>query len=134
MLMRQLARTPEDVPAAFAERFNSGDPNALAEMYEEDAVFVSRPGNPLTGAQAHAANLDFLRLGPPITVHPRHIYTTGDLALLIVDWTLKGTTPDGRHLHLEGTATDIARRGPDGHWRYAIDNPFGTAPPPEDQP
>jgi hypothetical protein len=30
---------------------------------------------------------------------------------------------------LHGTATDVARRGADGAWRYVIDNPFGTALP-----
>jgi ketosteroid isomerase-like protein len=34
--------------------------------------------------------------------------------------------PDGEHVHVDGTATDVARRGPDGLWRYVIDNPFGT--------
>ncbi|EFL19641.1 predicted protein [Streptomyces sp. C] len=35
------------------------------------------------------------------------------------------TGRDGVPVHVEGTATDVARRGPDGRWRYAIDNPFG---------
>lgn len=59
---------------------------------------------------------------------PRHVYATDDLALLIVDWVIEGTA-DGRPVRIEGTATDVARRGPDGRWRYAVDNPFGTAVP-----
>ncbi|MFD0857108.1 YybH family protein [Actinomadura adrarensis] len=124
--MRQLATRPEDVPMVFAERFNSGDPVALAEVYEEGAVLVLEPDAPLTGQDAHAANAQLAALGVPITVRPRHVYTTGDLTLLIVDWTIDGTDRDGRPVHIEGTATDVARRGTDGHWRYAIDNPFGT--------
>jgi hypothetical protein len=27
---------------------------------------------------------------------------------------------------LPGTAADVARRGPDGVWRYVIDNPAGV--------
>lgn len=42
--------------------------------------------------------------------------------------TLEGTGPDGAAVRLAGTATDVARRGPDGLWRYVIDNPFGTSP------
>jgi hypothetical protein len=30
-------------------------------------------------------------------------------------------------MHIEGTATDVARRGADGLWRYIIDNLFDTA-------
>ncbi|MFJ3969784.1 hypothetical protein ACIPYR_16745 [Streptomyces parvus] len=32
---------------------------------------------------------------------------------------------------IAGTATDVARRGPDGLWRYVVDNPFGTTEDPE---
>ncbi|WP_233525821.1 YybH family protein [Actinomadura spongiicola] len=125
--MRPLADRPEDVPLAFADRFNSGDANALAEMYEDDAVFVPEPGKPLAGADGLAANVSFMELGVPITVRPRHAYTTGDVTLLIVDWVIDGVDRTGRPVHIEGTATDVARRGPDGHWRYVIDNPFGCA-------
>ncbi|MEV4253510.1 DUF4440 domain-containing protein [Spirillospora sp. NPDC049652] len=127
MRMRSLAVRPEDVPMVFAERFNSGDLEAVAEVYEDGAVFVPGPGTALTGDQALAANAEFVGLGLPITVRPRHVYATDDLALLIVDWSIDGTDPDGEAVHIEGTATDVARRGPDGHWRYVIDNPFGTA-------
>jgi len=124
--MRPLAELPEDVPYVFADRFNSGDPAAVAEVYEEGAVFVPAPGTPLTGAGAHAANARFLALGMPVKVAPRHVYTAGDLALLIVDWVIEGRGDEGP-VRVEGTATDVARRGPDGRWRYVVDNPFGTA-------
>jgi ketosteroid isomerase-like protein len=125
-MVGQLARRPQDVPMVFAERFNSGDAEALAEVYEPGAVFVPEPGSPLTGQQARAANERNMRLGVPITVRPRHVYPAGDIALLIVDWVIDGTDPAGRPVHIQGTATDVARRGPDGYWRYAVDNPFGV--------
>ncbi|MES9607056.1 DUF4440 domain-containing protein [Actinomadura sp. NPDC048032] len=124
--MRPLAERPEDVAPVFADRFNSGDAAAVAELYEEGAVFVPAPGTPLTGADAHAANARFMALGLPIRVAPRHVYSAGDLALLIVDWVIEGEGAEGP-VRIEGTATDVARRGPDGRWRYVLDNPFGTA-------
>ncbi|MFC0541453.1 hypothetical protein [Kutzneria chonburiensis] len=33
----------------------------------------------------------------------------------------------GAPVQVEGTATDVARRGPDGCWRYVIDNALGTS-------
>ncbi|MBV2156492.1 DUF4440 domain-containing protein [Kitasatospora sp. SUK 42] len=122
-----LTSDPAQHPAVFAAAFNSGDPAALAQVYDPAALFVPSPGTTATGAQLHRANADFLALGLPITVHPRHTYVADDIALLIVDWTISGTAPDGTDVHLTGTATDVARRGPDGRWRYLIDNPFGTA-------
>ncbi|WP_242883322.1 YybH family protein [Actinomadura litoris] len=115
------------MPAVFAERFNSGDPDAVAEVYEEGAVFVPGPGAPVTGQPAHDANAQFVRMGAPIKVRPRHVYTAGDVALLIVDWVIQGTATDGSSVNIEGTATDVARRGADGYWRYVVDNPFGVA-------
>ncbi|MFF2850140.1 YybH family protein [Streptomyces sp. NPDC058001] len=123
--MRELADRPEEVPAVFAERFNSGDAIALAEVYEDTAVLVAAVGTPLTGPDVHTANSRLQQLGVPIAVHPRHVYRNVDLALLIVDWAIEGTGRDGETVHVEGTATDVARRGSDGRWRYVIDNPFG---------
>ncbi len=96
-------------------------------MYEPHAVLAPQPGSPVTGQERNQANERFLGLGLPIAVHPRHTYVVDDIALLIVDWVIDGVGPDGEHVHVEGTATDVARRGPDGHWRYIIDNPFGVA-------
>jgi ketosteroid isomerase-like protein len=127
-IMRALANRPEEVPAVFAERFNSGDAAALAQVYEDAAVLVPQPGTPVTGPDLHAANGRLQKLGVPISVRPRHVYRNGDLALLIVDWAIDGTDREGRVVHVEGTATDIARLGSDGRWRYVIDNPFGTRP------
>lgn len=124
--MRELADRPEEVPAVFAERFNSGDASALAQVYEDAAVLVPEPGTPVTGPDLHAANGRLQKLGVPISVRPRHVYRNGDLALLIVDWVIDGAGQDGRAVHVEGTATDVARRGSDGRWRYVIDNPFGA--------
>ncbi|WP_433336972.1 YybH family protein [Spirillospora sp. CA-294931] len=124
-----LATRPEDVPAVFAERFNSGDPRALAEVYESTAVFVPESGEAVSGRDLDEANAAFQGLGIPIAVRPRHVHAAGDLALLIVDWLIDGTGRDGRPVRIEGTATDVARRGADGFWRYAIDSPFGTGAP-----
>ncbi|GHJ95206.1 hypothetical protein SNE510_47250 [Streptomyces sp. NE5-10] len=82
----------------------------------------------LSGAALHAANARLQALGVPIAVRPRQVYATDDLALLLVDWIIEGTDRAGRPVRVEGTATDVARRGPDGRWRYAVDNPFGLRP------
>jgi ketosteroid isomerase-like protein len=122
-----LTADPSQHPAVFAAAFNSGDPSAVEQVYEDLAVLVAEPGRPVTGSDRAMANARFLGLGLPIDVRPRHVYTAGDIALLIVDWKSDGTAPDGTRVHLSGTATDVTRRGPEGTWRYIIDNPFGTA-------
>ncbi|MFI8998823.1 YybH family protein [Streptomyces sp. NPDC053542] len=107
------------MPAAFAERFNSGDPRAVRGLYEAEAAFVPESGEAVHGAAAIARqNAPFLGPGLPISVRPRQVHVADDIALLIVDWEIRGT--------VSGTATDVARRGADGYWRYVIDSPFGA--------
>jgi len=114
--------------SAYLAAFSTGSATDVDRCYEPGAVLIPRPGTPLAGAaQRIPAHGHLLSFGVPMVVEPRYVYESGDIALLILDWSLKGATSDGRHLDLAGTATDVARRGADGTWRYVIDNPFGTA-------
>jgi ketosteroid isomerase-like protein len=65
-------------------------------------------------------------LGVPMEARLRHAYVVDDIALLVVDWSFRGTAPDGTSVDMSGTAADVVRRDPDGTWRYLVDNPFGT--------
>lgn len=118
---------PTQLPAAFVAAFNTGDSSRLEQIYGDLGVLVPRPGHPVTGRARAAANEHLLGLGVPIDARLRHVYVAGDIALLIVDWSIHGTAPDGTDVHLAGVATDVAQRGSDGLWRYLIDNPFGAA-------
>ncbi|MEV4491853.1 DUF4440 domain-containing protein [Micromonospora coxensis] len=126
-----LATEAAEHPHAFARAFNTFDPVVVDRFYEPDALFVPRPGEPVTGPHRLRANGRLLAWRVPLRVAPRHVYVTGELALFIVDYVIEGRTPAGEPVRLAGTATDVGRRGPDGRWRYVIDNPFGVAPAPE---
>ncbi|RSM64629.1 nuclear transport factor 2 family protein [Kibdelosporangium aridum] len=112
-----------DLPHAFAAAFNTFDPEQVERVYEPESLLVLDAGHPLTGAERAGANADLQKLGQPITVNPRHVYVCGDIALLLVDWEIPAAG-------ISGTATDVARRGPDGFWRYVIDNPLGLSTQP----
>ena len=121
---------PESVALAIARAFNARDLDALLALYPAGSVFVPAPGQPLTTRDAIRQALDgFLAIGLPIAMTVRHAYRTGDTALLVVDWTIRGTGADGRAVDLAGTGTDVVRRDADGRWRYAVDNPFGGLKP-----
>ncbi|MGW5049919.1 YybH family protein [Actinokineospora sp. NPDC004072] len=120
---------PHEHTANFAKAFNSGDPAAVVATMDPRAVFVRAPGDPVTGDDARKAVADFLALGLPMEIEDRHVYVADDTALIIADWRVEGTTPDGQQLSLQGSSTDVLRRGADGLWRSIIDNPHGTAAP-----
>jgi ketosteroid isomerase-like protein len=119
---------PAEHVTAYCAAFAEGSGSQLDRLYEPGAVLVPRPGTPLVGpARRIPAHEHLLGFGLPITAHTRHAYVTGDIALLVVDWSIAGTGRAGQPVDLRGTAADVARLGPDGRWRYVIDNPFGTA-------
>jgi hypothetical protein len=62
-----------------------------------------------------------------LTNVPRHTLVGEDTALLVTDWTLELTTPDGERVAPTGTTANIACRGTDGAWRFTLLNPRGTA-------
>ncbi|MFF3437060.1 YybH family protein [Streptosporangium sp. NPDC002721] len=113
----------------FRRAFNSGEAAAVEAGLEDGAVFVRGPGDPVTGGEASKAIADFLALGLPMDIRDRHVYVADDIALIIADWVVEGTGPGGDHMRMEGTSTDVIRRGADGLWRSVIDNPHGTTRP-----
>jgi ketosteroid isomerase-like protein len=118
---------PEGVVPSLIERFNSGNISAMMSLYE-GAVLIADDGRTVTDRAEIASELERdLSLGLPLEAKARHVFVAGDIAEIVVDWSIDGTGPDGKHVHVEGTASDVARRGGDGLWRYLIDNRLGTA-------
>lgn len=111
----------------WVDAFNRGDVHALDSLYEDQGILVPVPGHPVTGADRAAANSHFIGLGATMRADLRRSYAAGDIALLVIDWSISGTNPDGTELALTGTATDVLRQGADGAWRVVIDNPAGVA-------
>ncbi|MEU6243809.1 nuclear transport factor 2 family protein [Streptomyces sp. NPDC047024] len=123
--LEELTRAAEEHGRLYVEAFNAGDVDVLKAMYTEDAVSVWEPGNPLTGKERETSLAEFVALKPKMTATLREAHVTSNTALLVVDWAIDISTPEGDE-HLEGTGLDVLRLGPDGKWRFAIDNPFGA--------
>jgi ketosteroid isomerase-like protein len=123
-----LPTEPEGMAAALRERFNSGKVSEMMALYEPEVVLIKKDGQPVTGHAGIAAELERdLRLGLPLKANARHVFVAGDIAELVLDWSIDGTGPDGKEVHLGGSASDVLHRGADGVWRYLIDNNQGTA-------
>lgn len=115
------AHRPEDLPLVFRHLFNAGDVRGLMDhYYAPDATYAPMPGQVVSDADVEPAIAGLVALGHPIEVTVRAVLRSGDTALLIVDHEIAG-------LGMTGTATDVARRQPDGTWRCIIDNPHGGA-------
>jgi ketosteroid isomerase-like protein len=119
--------SPTDLHPAWADRFNAADVDGMLALAEPGSGFAPQPGVLVTGEDYRAALGGFLAMGLPIKLTLRHSLVSGDIALLVYDWTIKGTAADGNDVDLAGTTADVARRGDDNNWRFVLDNPFGTA-------
>ena len=123
-----LPTKPEGIIPSLIERFNSGRVSEMMALHEPKSVFVANDGRLITDHAEIAARFEQdLKLGLPLKATVRHVFVADDIAQIVVDWSIDGTGPDGKHVHLGGSACDIVRRGPDGRWRYIIDNNQGTA-------
>ena len=124
------ARNPEDLDRLFAGALNTGNIEELMALYEPQASLMATPGKIVTGADAIRDALQgFLDGKPKMSLSPHVVAKTADLALTTSKWELTMTGPDGKPAQMAGQSIEVARRGSDGNWRFAIDLPFGIETP-----
>ena len=118
-----MEQKPGQVHENFVEAFNRHDLDAIAALYEPEAVMVSSAG-PVRGIAAiREIYRAVFALRPTIELRTLGAHQTGDLALLHGKWIWRGVGPDGVEVRREGYNTETVRRQPDGRWLFAIDNP-----------
>ena len=105
------AHEPEDLDRLFLERANAGDVAAVVALYEADAVLALGGGQVAAGTAAiRRFYTDLLATRPRFTGLIRPALVNGDLAVT-------STTREGN------ATVEVARRQPDGTWRWVIDQP-----------
>ena len=104
---------PEDLGRYFLERANAGDVEGLVALYEPGAVLASPSGRLSTGhEEIRRAYAELLADKPSFSsAGQQPVIRNGDLALTST------RLPGG------GATVEVARRQPDGSWRWVIDQP-----------
>jgi uncharacterized protein (TIGR02246 family) len=116
--------TPEALMRAFARRLNDGDLDGLVALYEPEAVFEPQPGIVVRGhAAIREALRELLALQPTITTEIEQVLAGSDVALVVNEWAIAGTAPDGSIVRQSGRSADVVRRQPDGRWLVVVDKP-----------
>ena len=119
--------TPETLLNSQVKEFNKGNIGFLMTLYEKDACFASKAGQVVKDPERiRQAFQDFTAMGVKLDARAKHVLQAGDLALLITEWSLSGTEPDGKPINLDGRGTIVLRRQPDDNWLIVIENPWGT--------
>jgi ketosteroid isomerase-like protein len=124
------ASTPEETGRLLGEAMTSGDVDAALSLYEPDATFAMPKGFGEGSVTGHDALREvftgFLAMGPNLTIDAEKTLLSGDTAMVIGHWTVKGRDADGNDIDAAGRYADIVRRQPDGSWLFVIDNPNGS--------
>lgn len=116
--------TPEALMRSFTDRVHAGDLDGLVALYEPAAVFEPQPGVVVEGRQAiRQALAELLALRPTMVVETVQVLRADDVALVINEWTMTGTAPDGSEVRQGGRSADVVRRQPSGAWLVLVDKP-----------
>jgi uncharacterized protein (TIGR02246 family) len=119
------AQEPESAHRFFLEAFNAGDADALAALYEPQAVLSNRHGQTVQGADAiREAYRRFVAANPQMKLRTRYALRAGELALLCSEWEMPPAEPGGQVR--KHRSVEVVRRQADGSWRYVIDHPYGA--------
>jgi ketosteroid isomerase-like protein len=117
------ANSAMELIGLFAERFAVGDIDGLLELYEEDAVFPNHHTAAQGNDQIRAVLQGYVNSGAKLRFGRQVAFETGDIALVQNAWTLTTVSGD----EATGVTVEIARKQPDGRWKYVIDSPDGAA-------
>jgi uncharacterized protein (TIGR02246 family) len=117
--------TPEALMRSFTECVHARDLDALVDLYEPDAVFEPQPGIVVRGRDAIRTALgELLALEPAMSTTTVQVLDGGgDIALVVNEWSMTGTAPDGSEVRQGGRSADVLRRQPDGRWLVVVDKP-----------
>lgn len=115
--------SPDRTADAFIERFNAGDSVGFAQLYSEDAVFTYDGQEKAVGRkQIERAIAGFMMADLKMRGHNVSVYVVGDTALTRFKWELYD---DAGAVAASSISTEVQRRGPDGLWRFIIDDSGG---------
>jgi ketosteroid isomerase-like protein len=114
---RMPAHSPEELHARIAAAFSAGDLDALAALYEPDALVIVPPeGRRATGrGEIRTAVKASGALGSQFSSEVVEKLESDGIALTHARWTAG---------ELSGRGTVVSRRQPDGTWRIVLDNPM----------
>ena len=119
--------TPEEVLNSVVEGINTGNLDSLIMLYETDACFASQPGQLAKSPETIRQSLrSFIDLNGKLDLKVKRVLQSSNLALVISEWSVSGTGPDGKHVNMAAKSADVLRQQVDGTWRFVIDNPWGT--------
>jgi uncharacterized protein (TIGR02246 family) len=114
------ATEPAELHDLFTAAINGKDADALVALYEPTGTAVHLDGSTRTGEPAlRAMVVELLSTIDHIEGKTRKVIVAGDVALTSATWRARLADAETA----SGTTAEVARRQPDGTWRWVIDDP-----------
>jgi len=118
-----LPKRAEDVHSALAAAFNTGDINAVLQVYDANGVIVAEPGNPVAGKEKfEAAVKAILAIKGKMEIKTVYCLQSGDTAVGRSEWSIT----EGTETKVSARGVEVMKRQADGVWRVIIDHAFGA--------
>ena len=112
-------RNPEEICELFKQYMAAGDIESLLSVYDPEAVFLNQERELKHGMQElrnESASLAAARAKFDFSI--KQIIQSGEFALMHTRWEVSSPQPMCVY------AIEVARRQPDGSWRWLIGDPF----------
>jgi uncharacterized protein (TIGR02246 family) len=114
-----MAKSPEEICRLFQQYMAEGDIDSVLRVYDADAVFLNQSGEVKKGEEELRQELAQFAANKAIfDFNIKQVIQSGDIALMHTEW--KVSSPQQLSVH----AVEVARRQPDGTWRWLIGDPF----------
>jgi ketosteroid isomerase-like protein len=100
-----------------------GDLDSVLTVYDPEAVFLNRSGELKRGEALKQELAPLAVMKADFEFNIKQVVQSGDIALMHTEW--KVSSPQQMSVY----AIEVARRQPDGSWRWLIGDPFTVGRP-----
>jgi len=113
------ANNPEDICRLFQQYMAAGDLDAVLSVFDHEAILVNESGDVTQGGDGLRQELAlFAAMKTHFAYTIKKVVQSGDIALIHTEWQV--SFPQRISVY----AIEVARRQPDGTWRWLIGDPF----------
>jgi ketosteroid isomerase-like protein len=112
------AKSPEEICHLFKQYVAEGDLDSALSLYDPEAVFLNRSGEVKKGEGLRQELAPLVATKAIFDFNIRQVSQSGDIAVMHTEWKVSSPEPMSEY------AIEVARRQPDGTWRWLIGDPF----------
>ena len=119
--------TPKEFLNLQVQEFNNGNMDFLMTLYESDACLAVKPDQVVRGLENIRKGMQsFINMGAKLEARVKRELQANEIVLMITEWSINGTEPDGKPIHHTGKGTVVLRRQADNGLLIVVENPWGT--------